>query len=107
MSELVGNHVKGKVFRTAFEPGPKHDTTAAATDRAGTRHPQRPPLAGDKVFERDAKPGVVQEIALDRVGQTLQDELDPVSQNLELGKRLQIGGKDLSGLRVSALFVAE
>ncbi len=103
----MGDHIEGKVFRAAFEPRPKHDTPAAATDRAGARHPQRPPLAGDKVFQRDPEPGVVEEIALDRVGQTLQDELNAVAQDLELGKRVQIGGKDLSGLRVSALFVAE
>lgn len=107
MGKFMGDHVKGKGFRAAFEPWPQHHAPAAASDRAGARHPQRPPLAGYEVFQRDPETGVVEEITLNRFGQTLQDRLDPFSQNLELGKRLQIGGKDLSDLRESALFVAE
>lgn len=106
VGELVGNHIEGKFFRAGFEPRPQHHTATAATDGAGARHPQRPPLTRHEVLKRDPEPGVVEKVALDRVGQTLQDGLDPVSQDLELGKRVQISGKDLSDLRVRGRMIS-
>lgn len=94
MGKLVGDHIMSKRFGAFGQTAPEHNATATASHGARGRHPQRPALTRHVVFLCDAKPRIIEEIALNGFRQLMQYSKHAISQRLAVGKRFHVGRED-------------
>jgi hypothetical protein len=94
VGEFVGDDVAGEGFGAIRQPGLEDDAAAAASDRTGDGHPERPTFAGDVIVNRDAEPRIIQEIALYQNREFVQDPQHALPQWFVIREGFQIGRKD-------------
>ena len=95
MREFVSDHVEREGFGTVGQLTPQDDATTATANRTGAGHPQRPAFAGNKVFQRDAEPRIVQKVALHDFRQAAQHSENTHTQWLTIGECFEMGREDL------------